>query len=36
MAERIWLKSYPQGVPADLDTAQYSSLVALMEESFTK
>ncbi len=36
MAERLWLKSYPQGVPADLDTAQYSSLVALMEESFTK
>ncbi len=36
MAERLWLKSYPQGVPADLDTAQYSSLVALMEESFTQ
>ena len=36
MTERIWLKSYPQGVPADLDTSQYPSLVALMEESFTK
>ena len=36
MTDRIWLKSYPPGVPADLDTAQYPSLVALMEESFTK
>ncbi len=36
MTDRIWLKSYPPGVPADLDTSQYSSLVALMEESFQK
>jgi long-chain acyl-CoA synthetase len=36
MTDRIWLKSYPPGVPADLDTAQYPSLVALMEESFIK
>ena len=36
MADRIWLKSYPQGVPADIDTSQYPSLVALMEESFKK
>ena len=36
MADRIWLKSYPPGVPADLDTSQYPSLVALMEESFKK
>ena len=36
MTDRIWLKSYPPGVPADLDTSQYPSLVALMEESFTK
>ena len=36
MTDRIWLKSYPQGVPADLDTSQYPSLVALMEESFKK
>ena len=34
MTDRIWLKSYPQGVPADLDTSQYPSLVALMQESF--
>ena len=36
MTERIWLKSYPKGVPADIDVSQYSSLVALMEESFKK
>jgi long-chain acyl-CoA synthetase len=34
--ERIWLKQYPPGVPADIDVTQYSSLVALLEESFTK
>jgi long-chain acyl-CoA synthetase len=34
--ERIWLKSYPAGVPADVDVAQYPSLVALLEEAFTK
>ncbi len=34
MTDRIWLKSYPEGVPADLDMTQYTSLVALMEESF--
>ncbi len=34
MTERIWLTSYPPGVPADIDTASYGSLVDLMEESF--
>ena len=34
MTDRIWLRSYPEGVPADIDTAPYPSLVALMEESF--
>ncbi|RFO96309.1 long-chain fatty acid--CoA ligase [Rhodoferax lacus] len=34
MAERIWLTSYPAGVPADIDVGQYGSLVDLMEESF--
>ncbi len=34
--DRIWLKHYPPGVPADIDPTQYSSLVALLEESFTK
>ncbi|MCJ0765921.1 long-chain-fatty-acid--CoA ligase [Variovorax terrae] len=36
MTDRIWLASYPQGVPADIDPSQYPSLVALMEESFRK
>jgi long-chain acyl-CoA synthetase len=34
--ERIWLKQYPPGVPADIDVAQYASLVELLEESFAK
>ena len=34
--ERIWLKHYPAGVPADIDATQYSSLVELLEESFAK
>ena len=36
MTERIWLKSYPQGVPTDIDPSMYPSLVGLMEESFSK
>ncbi|MCZ8252991.1 MAG: long-chain-fatty-acid--CoA ligase [Hylemonella sp.] len=36
MNDRIWLKSYPEGVPADLPPSPYASLVALMEESFRK
>jgi long-chain acyl-CoA synthetase len=36
MSNRPWLESYPQGVPADIDVNQYSSLVGLMEESFKK
>jgi long-chain acyl-CoA synthetase len=31
--ERIWLKSYPPGVPAEIDTHQYASLVELFEKS---
>ncbi|WP_031336220.1 AMP-binding protein, partial [Rhodopseudomonas sp. B29] len=34
--ERIWLKHYPPGVPADIDVTQYASLVTLLEESFTQ
>ena len=36
MTNRPWLGAYPQGVPADIDAAQYGSLVQLMEESFQK
>jgi long-chain acyl-CoA synthetase len=32
--EKIWLKSYPDGVPAEIDTALYPSLVALIDDSF--
>jgi long-chain acyl-CoA synthetase len=34
--ERIWLKQYPAGIPADIDVTQYASLVELLEESFAK
>ena len=34
--ERIWLKQYLPGVPADIEPTQYASLVDLLEESFTK
>src|SRR3954464_15346452 len=34
--ERIWLKQYPAGIPADIDLTQYASLVQLLEESFAK
>ncbi|MRV76617.1 long-chain-fatty-acid--CoA ligase [Duganella sp. FT92W] len=34
--EKIWLKSYPPGVPAEIDPDQYRSLVHLLEESFQK
>ena len=36
MTDRIWLSSYPQGVPADIDTSRYASVVDMMEESFQK
>ena len=32
--DRIWLKHYPSGVPADIDISRYGSLVAMFEESF--
>ena len=34
--EKIWLKSYPPGMPTEVDTSQYRSLVQLLEESFHK
>jgi long-chain acyl-CoA synthetase len=34
--ERFWLKHYPAGMPAEVDTSQYASLIALIEESFAK
>jgi len=34
--EKFWLKHYPPGVPAEVDVDQYSSLVQLMEDGFSK
>jgi len=34
--EKIWLKQYPAGVPAEIDTKLYPSLVALLESGFKK
>ena len=34
--DRFWLKSYPKGVPAEIDHHQYESLVHLIEEAFSK
>jgi long-chain acyl-CoA synthetase len=34
--ERIWLKHYPPGVPAEIDPTIYPSLVSIFEESFSK
>lgn len=34
--EKLWLKSYPDGVPAEIDIANYQSLAQLIEESLKK
>ncbi len=34
--EKIWLKSYPKGVPHDINPDQFRSLPHLMEESFRR
>ncbi|HEY7552460.1 MAG TPA: long-chain-fatty-acid--CoA ligase, partial [Hyphomicrobiaceae bacterium] len=34
--DRIWLKNYPPGVPAEIDPGRYASLVALFEDSFAR
>src|SRR6476646_3299805 len=33
--ERLWLRHYPPGVPAEIDPSRYPSLVAMLEEGFT-
>ena len=30
--DKIWVKNYPPGVPAEIDPSQYASLVALFED----
>uniref|UniRef100_E1TA40 Long-chain-fatty-acid--CoA ligase n=1 Tax=Burkholderia sp. (strain CCGE1003) TaxID=640512 RepID=E1TA40_BURSG len=32
--DKFWLKSYPPGVPAEIDPSRYSSLAELLEEAF--
>ncbi len=34
--DKIWLRSYPPGVPAEIDYTRYRSLVHLMDEAFAK
>ncbi|MCU7372449.1 long-chain-fatty-acid--CoA ligase [Paucibacter sp. O1-1] len=36
MATKPWLKSYPEGVPAEIRVDAYKSLVELLEEAFRK
>jgi long-chain acyl-CoA synthetase len=32
----VWLQSYPEGVPVDIDPTAYTSLVGLLDESFNQ
>ena len=34
--DKFWLKSYPSGVPAEIEPSHYGSLVQLLEEAFTQ
>ncbi len=34
--ERPWLANYPAGVPAQIDTGRYASVVAVVEEAFAR
>jgi long-chain acyl-CoA synthetase len=36
MLNPVWLKSYPEGIPAEIVPDPYSSLVGLLEDSFAK
>jgi long-chain acyl-CoA synthetase len=36
MMDKFWLKSYQEGVPAEIDPTQYRSLTHLLEEAFRK
>ncbi|MBE7366947.1 AMP-binding protein [Ramlibacter pallidus] len=36
MDPKHWLKSYPEGVPHEIDPGQYASLTQLLEEAFRK
>jgi long-chain acyl-CoA synthetase len=34
--EKIWLKNYPPGVPAEINPAEYRSLLEMIEQSMTR
>ena len=34
--EKVWLKSYPPGMPAEIDVTQYETVAAMLEESMKK
>jgi len=36
MVDRIWLKQYPKGVPADIDVTEYASVRDVFDESIAK
>jgi long-chain acyl-CoA synthetase len=36
IVEKIWLRNYPEGVPADINPNEVASLQALIEQGFTK
>ena len=33
---KIWLKNYPQGTPAEIDPDQYTSILDLLDKTFAK
>ena len=34
--EKIWLKHYPTGIPAEINVAEYASVTALLEHAFVQ
>lgn len=34
--DKIWLQSYPKGVPAEIDYTEYGSLVEMLEQAFSQ
>ena len=36
MSEKIWLNSYPAGMPAEIDVDQFSSIADLLDKCFAK
>ena len=36
MVDRVWLNSYPAGIPADIDVSHYNSVLDLFDEAIQK